>query len=336
VSTTIGLAIRQRPPQPRGGDDYIKKLRMISAVYVILYDVAERRGWLVDGASALLHLLRKSLLVDESNNLVPLNRHTRIEDGTEATEAARSMGALQRCRDMQLFENRPEISKETKTKPSGETEEMTITKQTWYRVSDRINELYSDLEEIIGYQTDVSSRHGIGFKIQLSPRRRLEGFDFLDLASCVAPIRPKAATLKSTGWGWVDFARALHAITLFGRGFQHLIRPSDADNPTVSAAASSSATSSSAATSSAATSSSADRVCHAWSDVPVTQDYLSMSAALLQRLLDIKGDRDKIPWHVTDNIYLHSPDKSFERCNCAAGDGRHCDRVQILLPSSFL
>ncbi len=230
VSTTIALANKQRPPQATAEDNYTKKLRMLSTTHVILFDVRERRGWLVDGASALLHLLRKSLLIDHNIGMEPLHQHTEIEDedqsddGTQMTDAARSLGALRRHRDLEIYDNSPEITQETRTTKSSsgvvEEAQVMIRKQTWYRVRDRVDELYSDLEEIIGYQTDVESKSGIGFKVRLSPRRQLEGFDFLDLVSSASPSWPKAATLKSTGWGWVDFARALRAITLFGRGFR--------------------------------------------------------------------------------------------------------------------
>lgn len=43
----------------RGG--YIAKLRWIRQRYFPLWDVHDNRGWLLDGASTLLHLLRASL-----------------------------------------------------------------------------------------------------------------------------------------------------------------------------------------------------------------------------------------------------------------------------------
>lgn len=57
LSTTIGLGNREKPPRPTAGDDYIRQLRMLSSTYIILYDVEDQPGWLVDAASALLYLL---------------------------------------------------------------------------------------------------------------------------------------------------------------------------------------------------------------------------------------------------------------------------------------
>jgi hypothetical protein len=48
-------------------DGHVPKLQWISKKFVALWDEEDERGWLVNGASALLHLLRTSL---EYNMLV--------------------------------------------------------------------------------------------------------------------------------------------------------------------------------------------------------------------------------------------------------------------------
>ncbi len=94
-----------------------------------------------------------------------------------------------------------------------------------------------------------------------------------------------------------------------GAGFDQLIRPTDPTAP--------------------------GRVCPAWSEVPSGHDYLAMSVARLQTVFDNWGDRSQTPWHVIDSIYWHTPDKSFEPCDCTVGARNPCDRVQILLPQAF-
>jgi hypothetical protein len=37
---------------------------------------------------------------------------------------------------------------------------------------------------------------------------------------------------------------------------------------------------------------------------------------------------------LVDDIYWHNPDKAFDKCDCGI-TGRHCDRVQVLLPTNF-
>src|SRR6266516_2471041 len=41
---------------------YSTQIENARNIYVVLYDVAARRGWLVDGASALLHLVRTQVV----------------------------------------------------------------------------------------------------------------------------------------------------------------------------------------------------------------------------------------------------------------------------------
>ncbi|KAI1395068.1 hypothetical protein F4819DRAFT_501317 [Hypoxylon fuscum] len=324
ASTTIAIGNREKPPRSKTGDTYFGQLRMLASKFIVLYDVDEHRAWLVDGASALLHLLRMSLLIDERNGLKLLNTHLNIQDEARPTEKSRSLAVLQNNMNLKLLENPQDSCQETKITLKSGKEERTIThKKTWVLLKDRVNEIYSTLEEIINYQSDVSSQNGVGCRIRASPRRRLEGFDFLDVAAG-GESWPKVATLKPTGKGWVDLVRELKAVTLFGRGFGDLISPSrevniPVDNEGINTPGIST-------------------VCPAWAQVPIGKDYLSTSTTIIKDLVgnDI-GRGDARPWQVSNNIYLHSPDKSFEACGCTKTDPKtRCDRVQVLIPRSFL
>ena len=46
-----------------------------------------------------------------------------------------------------------------------------------------------------------------------------------------------------------------------------------------------------------------------------------------------RGDKNKVPWRIIDDIYWHSPSKTFEACQC--GHVPSCDRIQVLLPPGF-
>ncbi|KAL2801812.1 hypothetical protein BJX63DRAFT_438468 [Aspergillus granulosus] len=67
VDLNIGLNKRNQPVWLKREDDYPSFLKWISAQAIICYDVSEHRVWLVDGASALLHVLRASLYLDEND-----------------------------------------------------------------------------------------------------------------------------------------------------------------------------------------------------------------------------------------------------------------------------
>ena len=52
---------KDKPIYLRRDRSYVGLLDWVSVQPVVFYDVDDRRAWLVDGASALLHLLRASI-----------------------------------------------------------------------------------------------------------------------------------------------------------------------------------------------------------------------------------------------------------------------------------
>ena len=140
----------------------------------------------------------------------------------------------------------------------------------------------------------------------MSARRQLEGFEFMDVASDEDPLRPRVVTLTSSGAGWVDFARHLHAITLFGRGFGELYKTSMS-------------------------------ICQPWTEVPKGLDYLTACTEDLKGILKIQGDTKKNPWLLVDKIHWHNPDTIFGPCKSRGKNKtkKCCDRVQVLLPTSI-
>lgn len=68
TGVSVGIGIRDKPIHvSRNG--YVDKLQWIHKKYVVFRDEENKRGWLVNGTSALLHLLRTSLrlnTVDDS------------------------------------------------------------------------------------------------------------------------------------------------------------------------------------------------------------------------------------------------------------------------------
>lgn len=155
----------------------------------------------------------------------------------------------------------------------------------------------------------VDSEDGVKVRLSYTPRRQLEGFNFMDLASDETPFWPRVTTLRATGAGWVDFTRQLEAITLFGDGFGELIKPQEGT-----------------------------RLCKSWQEVPKDLDYLAVSNSDLCDILKKKGSRRHSPWRLVGDIYWHQPDKAFESCQCAPNSSstkNSCDRIQVLLPARF-
>lgn len=301
--------------QLRSRDDYTMRLKWISKKFVVLYDVQDRRAWLVDGLSALLHLLRASLkhdLQDSFKSLFlydpsALKEASGVEEGKDA--AIRVLTNPENLK-IPLYAKPESAQEEVTTDNAGAQARILSRTKSNYCLKDRIESLCDVLEQIIAYQTDMADQDGVGFKLRCTPRRHLEGFDFMDIATDEDPIRPRMINLRSSGRGWVDFTRALHAITLFGSGFGELIHPRETKAP-------------------------AHHSCNSCVGVPKGQDYLAVSVPNIQDILQKRGNTSTTPWRLVDTIYWHSPDKTFEPCSAVAKPGTKHDRVQVLLPATF-
>ncbi|KAF5725136.1 Pfs domain-containing protein [Fusarium mundagurra] len=195
------LGARDTPPS-LGFNDYVRRMQSLEAQFVLFWDETDKRGWLVNGASALLHAVESFLA------------HARI-DGSRAAflfERHESEKPRERHRPTAL-----EILNDEKYQRSPlyrEGDSRTILKT-------KIEELCGVLEYFIDVQFDITGDGALGKK----PRKDLKGWDFEDLVKNYGTLYPRVATLNSNGKGWVDLIRAIKAVTLVGKGFGDIIRP---------------------------------------------------------------------------------------------------------------
>ncbi|KAI1353493.1 hypothetical protein F5Y01DRAFT_323133 [Xylaria sp. FL0043] len=310
LSTIIGK--RDKAVQLRCRDDYTMRLKWISKKFVVLYDVQDRRAWLLDGASALLHLVRASLRHelndDQFNSQFLYQESALVEAPNPHSGKSTAINVLTNPRNLEIpLYAKPDANKVEVTthEGGGETKVLSSTK-TYYCLKDRIDDISHALEQIFAHQADTCTQDGVGFKVKASDRRYIEGFEFMEIATDEDPCFPRQATLRSSGKGWVDFIRAIHAITLFGTHFGDLISPSKTNVKEC-------------------------KSCHANMDLPKGQDLLAVCVSELTDIIQKRGSKSTTPWRLVDNIYWHTPDKTFEPCR----SGQRCDRVQVLLPATF-
>ena len=291
---TAAYGKRDKPPHV-ARDPYKARLFWISRKYVVLWDVECKRGWLVNGTSALLHLLRASLEFNKTDDLKFhfLFKPERFNEATSPYTITSAMEVLMNPANLNL-----ELYAE-----SGQ-DESTPTKGH-FRLRDRVDLLHSILEKIIDYQIEIAGRNGEGFKS--IARRDLEGWDFKDIATNEDPIYPRAVKLKAAGKGWVDFTRAIQAITLFGRGFGDIIHPVTTSG-----------------------------LCNYWNTLPSDKHYLAASMADLSRIMDRFGHPRGSPPRLTESIVC--PLKMASNiCRCieegSKGSTEHSNIAQVILPS---
>lgn len=251
----------------------------------MLWDEEDKRGWLVNGISALLHLLRASLEHKGTDKFKSAFLYRRGEF-QKASEQHRANSAIEALLNSE--------NKSLKIYPE---------KNDYIRFEDQVDHFYDILEKIIDHQVDVAGQNGV--KLKFRTRKHLEGWDFKDLVTDQDPLYSRVATLQAMGKGWVDFTRAINAITLFGRGFGEVIQPADNSDS-----------------------------CPHWAKLPIGKCYLAACVSDLKEIMDVDGDQKANPMKLSDNMIWYNPDKIFESCQCNEKIQRkHCDRVQVLLPS---
>lgn len=169
--------------------------------WFVFYDTADNRGWFVDGASALLHLVRKSLAVYQND---PDNgsryRFDLKERESVGNRSNRSYGILTD------IENREQILRDDFPES----------------FQDQVESIWSKLEWAIAEQEFLNTHHRNLFG-------QIQGFQFVDIAENPCHFRVCAAKLEPAKITWLNLTRMPESNTalLFGRRFGELIQPSE-------------------------------------------------------------------------------------------------------------
>ncbi|KAG8531715.1 uncharacterized protein KY384_003347 [Bacidia gigantensis] len=314
-SVTVAIGKKDKAIRIPARDDYMRKLMWISKKFVVLFDVKNKTAWLVDGASALLHLVRSSishLRDDRDFGEHCLFRWSDMKESFEpcsGSKAAKFVLLDEHNMQQKLFKRPVEKWEEQSIKSSGEITSVTRTKTTSVRFSDKVEHIYQVLEEIVAAQDAVASEDGYAIQFRGSPRRRLEGFDFAHIAEDQDPLYPHVHMLQDLGTGWVDFVRSLQVITLFGNDFGDLILPVNAGS-----------------------------LCTPWTKVPSGKDLLSVSISTAGEKIQRNRNGVDIPWRIANDFDWYAPrGKIFEPCQChrhwSKKGSKPCDRVQLLVPA---
>jgi hypothetical protein len=270
---------------------YQCKMYSASRMHVVLYDTEARCAWLVDGANALLHLTRAQVSREPySDNplIIKIFPHTNPSDGPGA--ALKSLATIAAINYI-IYEDDPGFGQTSLAGSKWGLKDVVL--QNWHL-----------LEQIQDYQTDLCAP---GMPMRLTDRDRLEGFGFLDLISGKSTISPRVATLEASGRGWVDFTRAIAAITLMARGFGELIRPSEDSNA----------------------------LCKSWTQVPRGMDYLVARVLHLWDICEEMGNVSSKSLELVQGLYWHQGGRLYGPC-AHKKSSLPCDRVQVLIPKLSL
>lgn len=271
----------------------------LSKINVLLYDDSTRRGWLIDGASAALHLLRLRLAASpyKTSTLFDIRNFCYADDpgGPEKSKAA-----LIRNRNHRLYEIRNEYEEVTK---SSRDARATVT---YWKGEHVIVDLWNLFEQMVDHQVKVRAANSV--ELHATFRDHLEGWPLQGLAEGRSRLQAAAVKLHGSGRGWADFVNDIRAITLLGGKFGDMIRPSEE----------------------------ATIRCPHWQQVPRDNDYLTVRLQLLRQIDTVEDDPDARAVKLSPHAYWHKAHRLFEECDCAHFKGKECDRVQVLLPRATI
>jgi len=333
VSKIIGVSgniVRGNKDKPLKTEQLPYKVQISSArkIYVVLYDVAAQRGWLADGASVLLHLVRTQVVQEPYGGPGCLFdpkvfSHPEIDSGPNA--AANALKEDQNMkhiilREFDSYENekishpQPKIVSTTDNQSNYEPPGQEIpdpdkgVKEVYKRTcfKELVSKAWSTLEQIHDYEVDLATSHNVK-NLRFQSRPTLEGYEFMDIVSAEHSLTRRAVTLESNGKAWVNLAKQIRAVTLFGRHFGEMYRPAE----TVRA-----------------------QTCKLWQNAPPGHEYLAVPISLLKEIKASsrrKGDFGEDSSKIAEALDWLPSEQGFNTC------GKKCtrshDHVQTLHPS---
>lgn len=297
----IALGKRAKPVHLSRGESLSDSLDWVADQPVVFYDIDNRTAWLVDGASALLHLVRASIERDRDRQAYrdkwkfngPLK-------GTSAMEILSHPDNLNTA----LYVDYPTMN------------EYGAQVDVIYSFRHRVQNVLCYLEALMDSQVQAATQDGYWIrKSDARPAKTAVGFDFWDVAKPPRHVYPRVHSLQTPGhgWahGWVDYIHSIGAMVIFGNDFGELIRPR-----------------------------STDELCPGWRKVPTDKDMCS-TIRTLKTLQRVKGASHLGVGELSSGIVWSSRSQLFAPCPCLspqtpAEASSHVDPVQYLLPKNKL
>ncbi|CAH0047772.1 unnamed protein product, partial [Clonostachys solani] len=296
---------RDKPLRLARERGFSRMLAWIYAQSLVLVDVDDRRAWLVDGASCLLHLVRASIEQDRNH---PAYKTKWKLPGALKLEGDDFLGLAgdQGMTAVEILGNPDNLNVQLyvdDVEPNAKGELVEIP----YHLRNKVQEVLPQLEALVDKQAEVAAQDGYWIRPSSKPlEKSLAGWDFWDIAGPTGPIHRRIYHLQASGRGWVDYIRSIKAVTIFGKGFGELLEPEERN------------------------------ICPNWMTVPKSKDYLGSSIATLKKIHASTNIQPLDPGLITADITWSSQATLFSPCACLDSHGEtpphHHDPVQLLLP----
>lgn len=207
----IAIGIKDQPVHvTRSG--YVPRLEWIHQKFAVFWDEEQKRGWLVNGTTALLHLVRSAWKVKAKGPFknALLNKSEALQEASEENTTTSAIEVLMNEHNQQLNIYR-----------DGHED----GKMKYFRFEDLVDQMYNIVEKMVDHHSSAASRSGMSLKCRA--RNHIDGWDFNDVIS-ERDCNPAVATLQSLGKGWVHLVNEIGAVIFLGRGFGEVITPTSA------------------------------------------------------------------------------------------------------------
>ncbi|KAK5715949.1 hypothetical protein LTR15_009774 [Elasticomyces elasticus] len=273
---------------------------------VLLYDTYERKGWLVDGASALVHLskawlssyVQRQTVIEEANGMPGAEAQRSVfdqlwhSDSFDGHNTALKTLLNYKNRELRLYaktETKEELSKDLET---GKLSRVEKTTKTWWCWEHVVLEKWSLLEQVHDHLVRRRLTPTSDLKLPFG-KQSIEGFEFNDAVAGFSPLQPRVTKLESSSGDWLDFSIGIDAITFFGSKFGELIRPASASPGCI-----------------------LDSQCGKRSTCPSNLDYLAVPMSVLAQVQKRNRKRTDGGVQLGEAIFWADNLLSLEDCDC--------------------
>jgi hypothetical protein len=277
--------------------DYPDLLNWVKLRPIVFYDVAERRAWLVDGASALLHLVRISIHQDTTDTE---SAYDWVYDSSKLKDKWPGVGGRQAAvNTLKNWDNRALGLHIIGKRPDANG----VLVPEYSTFEDRVKKVLHSIEILIDHQEKAASQDGFKISQTWDPRRDIVGFEVMDIIGPSGPIYSRVQRINSWGHGWTDLAPSIGLTTIFGRGFGDLIR---ADEP--------------------------GELCPNWRLVPSGQDFLVASVSTIQMLYEkrlLKLEPGRSEDEIAKRVTIVAAKETSNPCNCLKQQGSNSNHLSV-------
>jgi len=254
-------------------------------IHVILQDTEHRRAWQTDGERAILNLILHRhakgayTIENKAIELVPAD--------SKVSSSVRS--AMLQNANLVVTQDYHMEKREVNTK----------------LFKDVVGDLYARLE---GLEANAETVELAGIELKLDGRRRIQGYEYMDLVQKKRKMLIKEAELRRTCGQWPEFAREIGAVILFGSNFGEVLQPAQSF-----------------------------KLCPTFRTVPQGKDYLVVETSTLQMLFSEQGSKETQQQLTAAGTQWHRSTHLFEACP-PMGRGNtgvcQCERIQEFIPKN--